>query len=174
MKLSAVVVPRPSPTLHVEVLNDELCIYDWTTQRVHALNASAARVWPLCDGTRTHTQIVEILREAFGDDANALVSLALAEFASAGLIEPVMPVERTGLSRRGLMRQLGLTAAMLPVVSSIVAPGPLQAASGPTRTFFLPAPRRLLSCRSASRKSRSMPSARREDIPSMWAVTEVG
>ena len=45
--------PRRSRTTHSETLNDEICVYEWTTKRVHALNATAARVWHMCDGRAT-------------------------------------------------------------------------------------------------------------------------
>ena len=127
--------PRPARSLHTEVVNDELCIYDWATQRVHALNAAAAQVWQLCDGTRSLTQIADVLRSTWGAEAPALVALAFSEFAAAGLLDREVPLERWGISRRDLVKRLGLTAAMLPVVSSIVAPSKAQAQSGTSRTF---------------------------------------
>jgi hypothetical protein len=128
-------VPCPSRTLHIEVLDDELCIYDWATQRVHALNTTAARVWRLCDGTRSIAQIAEMLRDPRSGEAEALVSLAVAEFAAAGLLEIHAPMGVMGISRRDLVKRLGLTAGLLPVVSSIVAPSPAYAASGNSQTF---------------------------------------
>ena len=52
-----------------------------------SVNPIAASVWRLCDGARTTSQISESLREAFGAQAHAVVSSALAEFVAAGLLE---------------------------------------------------------------------------------------
>ena len=42
--------PLRAKTAYTETLNDELCVYEWTRYEVHALNATAASVWQLCDG----------------------------------------------------------------------------------------------------------------------------
>jgi hypothetical protein len=128
-------VPRRSRTVHSEILNDEICLYEWTTTRVHALNATAARVWSLCDGTLSVAQIAEALRGDIGVHAEEVVGLAVAQFSEAGLLEAPVPAGALALSRRGLVKRLGLTAAMLPVVSSIAAPSALEAQSGNTQVF---------------------------------------
>ena len=128
-------VPCRSRSAHSEMLNDEICIYEWTTKRVHALNATAARVWTLCDRTRSVAQIAKQLRSEFGIHADEVVGLAVAEFSEAGLLEGQVPAGALAFSRRELVKRLGLTAAMLPVVSSIAAPSALEAASGNTQVF---------------------------------------
>ena len=130
-------VPRQSRTAHAEMLNDEICIYEWTAKRVHALNATAAQVWALCDGTRSVAEIAETLRREIGLHADDVVALAVAQFSEAGLLEAQVPAGTLALSRRRMVKQLGLTAAMLPVVSSIAAPSALEAASGNTQVFNL-------------------------------------
>lgn len=42
--------PKQSKTVHVEMLNDELCLYDWQRKEAHALNPTAATVWQLRAG----------------------------------------------------------------------------------------------------------------------------
>jgi len=63
------------------------------------------------------------------------VGLAVAQFSEAGLLEAPVPAGALTLSRRGMVKRLGLTAAMLPVVSSIAAPSALEAASGNSQVF---------------------------------------
>jgi hypothetical protein len=129
-------LPRRRITTHVETLHGELCIYEWTTKTVHALNPAAARVWEMCDGRTTIEEMSAMIGRG-GDvpRATAIVEHALAKFARAGLLEPaslphVVPV----VSRRALLRRIGVAAA-IPVVTSIVAPAPLAAQSGNTRQF---------------------------------------
>src|SRR5215471_3824968 len=129
-------VPRRRSTTHVETLNGERCVYEWTTQTVHALNPAAARVWDMCDGSTTLEEMTARIGRG-GDPARAaiIVEHALASFARAGLLEPgslehVAPV----VSRRALLRRIGVAAA-IPVVTSIVAPAPLTAQSSRTIQF---------------------------------------
>jgi hypothetical protein len=70
--------------------------------------------------------------------AEQLVVLALDEFQRKHLLDshPGLSSAPPAISRRALLRR-GVTAALLPVVTSIVAPTPLQAQSpgGRSRTF---------------------------------------
>ena len=128
-------LPRRSRTVHSEILNDEVCIYEWTSKRVHALNATAARVWNLCDGTRSVAEIAETLRGDIGIHADDVVGVAVDQFSEAGLLDGEAPAEAVVPSRRTALKRLGLTAAMLPIVSSIAAPSALEAASGNSQVF---------------------------------------
>jgi hypothetical protein len=128
--------PKRRDTTHVEHLHGELCIYEWTTKTVHALNPAAARVWEMCDGrTTVDDMTAAVRRDQNVPDASSIVAHALAQFDRAGLLEPgtlagVGPL----VSRRALLRRIGVAAA-IPVVTSIVAPTPLAAQSGNTRQF---------------------------------------
>lgn len=122
-------MPRRSPTTHTENLGGEACIYEWTRHEVHALNATAARVWELCDGNTSEADMAARLRDL--PRPEALVALALSEFRQKWLLadEDDGPAERAGVSRRAMIRGLGLAAGLLPVVTSMVAPTPSQAQS---------------------------------------------
>jgi len=128
--------PKKIETVHVETLAGELCIYDWQRLEVHNLNPTAATVWQLCDGQTGPAQMAGQLK---GDltpaQAEGLVWLTLKQLEQAHLlqdkvIKPAGP-QREGYTRRQMLKQLGLAAALLPVVSSIVAPGPVEAQSVP-------------------------------------------
>src|SRR5436190_2777313 len=83
------VAPRRRTTTHVETLQGELCIYEWTTKTVHALNPAAARVWDMCDGTTTVDEMIAaVRRDLNAPGATAIVQHALAQFDRAGLLEP--------------------------------------------------------------------------------------
>jgi hypothetical protein len=128
--------PRPlrRRTTHVETLLGELCIYEWTTMTVHALNPVASRVWEMCDGTITVTGIIAaVRRDEDTPAATLIVQHALAQFERAGLLEPDSVVGAPPVSRRRLLRTIGVAA--IPVVTSIVAPPPAAAQSSRTRRF---------------------------------------
>lgn len=122
---------RKMEGLVTERVGGELLVYDGTRSEAHALNDAAALVFELCDGaTSRATMAAEVARRSALPADEEIVEYALAELADAGLVvvdEPPAP----GLTRRALMRRLGLTvvtAAALPVVESIVAPSIAAAA----------------------------------------------
>ena len=135
--------PRQSRTTHTEHLGNEASVYDWARAQVHALNPTAARVWQLCDGATSPDAIAATLRVEMGiPEAEAVVDLALTQFARAHLLE--LPIEsrgdRSAPTRRWLLGR-GLAVAMLPAIYSIVAPSPVEAqspAGAPTLTSISP------------------------------------
>ena len=128
--------PTQTGTTHVETIDGELCIYEWTTKTVHALNRSAARVWEMCDGvTSVDEMIATLQRESAAPHPELTVADALGQFQRAGLIECRYGFGLPTVSRRALLRTVG--AAAVPIVTSIVAPTALEAQSfGHSQTFF--------------------------------------
>jgi hypothetical protein len=130
-------LPQRRSTTHVERLHGELCLYEWTTKTVHALNPAAARVWDMCDGSTTIDEMTTaVRRDLSASGADVIVQHALVQFDRAGLLEPgTFDAAPTALSRRAVLRRIGIAAA-IPVVTSIAAPTPLAAQSpGRTITF---------------------------------------
>jgi hypothetical protein len=128
-------VPKRSATTHTEQLGDEASVYEWTRTEVHSLNPTAARVWNMCDGVLTDAQIAETLRnESDMPHAEEVVRFALAEFSRRHLLASEIAV--SSLSRRALLGRVGRTAALLPVITSIVAPTPLEAQSATGTVTF--------------------------------------
>jgi hypothetical protein len=124
--------PKKISTVHVETLDGELCLYDWQRLKVHNLNPTASLVWQSCDGQTSPTRMAEQLQtELNAPHAEELVWLTLARLEKAGLLESdvVKSTGRKVLTRRKMLKQLGVAAALLPVVHSIVAPGPVAAQS---------------------------------------------
>jgi hypothetical protein len=114
--------PRKSKSTYTETLHDEVCVYEWTRHEVHALNATAASVWQMCDGKTTTAEIAERLGGGQLPHAADLVALALEDFRQRHLLEGAdesLSDARAALSRRALLRR-GVTAALLPIVTSIV------------------------------------------------------
>jgi|SRR5215813_11122528 len=120
--------------LVIQELFDETLVYDLERDRAHCLNQTAAFVWSRCDGRTTAGKIAEALKNELAEPVDEkLVWLAIDQLGRNHLLRavPVPPPAYAGLNRREVMRALGLTAAVaLPVVASIVAPMPAQAATG--------------------------------------------
>ena len=119
--------------LIVQNLPDETLVYDLERDRAHCLNQTAAFVWRHCDGRSNAREIARALKDKTKQPVDEkLVWLAIEQLGRNHLLEetPVMPTQFAGLNRREVMRALGLTAAVaIPVVASIVAPIPAQAAT---------------------------------------------
>jgi hypothetical protein len=117
----------------VRELPDEVLVYDLDTHRAACLNSTAAAVWRLCDGRRTPADIRKALEKSSGGPVpEELVWLALEQLGRDNLLDarPPRPAQLAGLSRRELIKRVGLAAAVaLPAVSSIVAPTPAEASS---------------------------------------------
>ena len=126
--------------LVVRGFKDEILIYDKVRHKAHCLNGTAALVWKLCDG---RTSVAEIGRrlsdelEGEGAADERLVWYALKQFNRDHLLEERLdfPADfvasmNGGFNRRQMIRALGLTAVVaLPLVTSMVAPTPAQAAT---------------------------------------------
>ena len=130
------ITPRARTTeLLIEELENELLVYDLASDRAHRLNATAATVFRHADGTRTVADLVDVLGEQAGVDADEdLVLITLDGLVEAGLVEDYeqRPTKDARASRRrfiGKVGAVGAAAASLPVVHSIVAPTVAQAQS---------------------------------------------
>ena len=119
--------------LVVDDLPDEVLVYDLDRHQAHCLNRTAALVWRSCDGNSTPGEIARRLTtELDAPFTEDFVLLALSQLESQHLLEqaPRMPAQFAVLSRRQMVRRLGLAAAIaVPVVTSIVAPTAVQAAT---------------------------------------------
>jgi len=110
--------------LIVDELPDEVLVYDLDRHKAHCLNHSAAMVWRQCDGKTAPREIARRLQleldKPFNED---LVWLALRQLNKINLLEQKvsLPPQIAGISRREMVRALGI-AATVPLVISIVAP----------------------------------------------------
>lgn len=113
--------------LVLQRVEGETLVYDQHAHKAHCLNATAARVFELADGTRSVPELAQALGERLGCDAPELVWAALAELDRAGLLEEALEVEAAvRRSRRAALKRLGL-GALLPTVISLLAPTPAEA-----------------------------------------------
>ena len=118
--------------LVVQTLPDETLVYDLDRDVAHCLNQTAALVWNCCDGNRTTKQIARAVSLDLDHPIDEkFVWLALDQLGRNHLLKSGPPAPGiSGMSRREVMRALAVSAAVaVPVVASIVAPMPTQAAS---------------------------------------------
>jgi hypothetical protein len=104
--------------LLVQQLDGETLVYDERTHRAHCLDARAGRVWSLCDGTRSVAEIAQAYGE--GAQGEAVVSWTVAELAKARLLDDSPSTEREALSRRAMVKRVGLAA--IPIILAVTAP----------------------------------------------------
>jgi hypothetical protein len=131
---SASFTPRARrDNVQVQVIGNEVLVFDLQRDEAHVLNRPAAFVWQNADGTRTIGEIAQAMTVEFGLPADvATVRYALEQLdrkqlleASARLLFATPP-----MSRRQFLKRAAAGAALLAVVTSIVAPTPAHAQSG--------------------------------------------
>lgn len=124
---------RRQKDLTTEDFQGETLVYDVKSHQAHCLNELAARVWMLCDGTRSVADLARLIGEQQGAAPDeALIWSALAELDGASLLAtPLSSADPNVSSRRRALAQIGW-AAGVPLVLSIAVPSPAFAQSGPT------------------------------------------
>lgn len=114
--------------LVVRELPGEVLVYDTESHRAHCLDRTAGEVFRRADGTRTLDDLAAIVG-AHGA-AQEAVHGALSSLAEAGLLEETSATAALGLTRREVVRRVGIGAAvLLPAVVSMLAPAPAEAAA---------------------------------------------
>ena len=121
--------------LIVKEMPDEVLIYDLLSDKAHCLNRTAAMVWNRCDGRTSPAAIASRLKRELNVAVDErVVWLALNQLSKNNLLEEkiVLPSVMVGMNRREVIRALGVAAVLAaPIVTSIVAPTPAHAQSGP-------------------------------------------
>jgi Coenzyme PQQ synthesis protein D (PqqD) len=114
-------------------LEGELLVYDQSSNKAHCLNESAAFVWARCDGQTSVASIAGLLqRERKTPVSDEVVWFALDQLEKSHLLQESLarPAELNHLSRRALVKRLGIAAALtLPLVTSLIAPTAAEAAT---------------------------------------------
>lgn len=109
----------------VQVLEDEVLIYNLANHKAYCLNETSAIVYRACDG---ETSFEELKRKhRFSDE---VIFFALDNLKKEGLIETAYDSPLKGMKRREVLKKIGLaTAIALPVIASVSMPTAIQAAS---------------------------------------------
>lgn len=120
--------------LLVEELPHEVLVYDSERHKAHCLNPTAALVWKHCDGRTSVSEMAHLLEKSLGTGAvdEDVVWCALNQLEKDHLLEEklIWPVGAKPISRRELVRRLGIGAAIaIPLVTSIIAPTAAYAGS---------------------------------------------
>lgn len=135
MKQNAGSIPRARREgLVIQELPDEVLVYDRERDKAHCLNQTAALVWGYCDGNTTVPTMARHLERDLKTDSvdEKIVWFALNQLSKDHLLDDgfVPPAMLSGMSRRQMVRVMGVAAVIaLPLVTSIIAPTPAQAAT---------------------------------------------
>src|SRR5690348_4476757 len=81
--------PKADPNLDVLAFETGMVVYAPATEQLHSLNASAALVFSLCDGTATRREIAETIAEQYGlneVDVEQQVRSVLRDLRDFGLL----------------------------------------------------------------------------------------
>ena len=120
--------------LIIQEVDGEVLIYDQVSNKAHCLNQTAAKVWKYCDGETTLADACSALSRDLETPVNEkLIWYAVDQFSKDKLLErdfatPAFMI--AGMNRRQMVRTLGLAAIVaVPLVTTIVAPTPAQAAT---------------------------------------------
>jgi hypothetical protein len=118
------ILPEIRRNLLVQELNDEVLIYDQTTNKSYCLNSTAKTVFNACNGKDTFEDLKFHLPEN-------VIYLSLDELKRNNLLASSYVSPFVGMSRRNVIKKVGLaTMVALPVISSLIAPSSANAASG--------------------------------------------
>lgn len=110
--------------LVIQEVPEEVLVYDTETNKAHCLNKTAALVWKSCDGTRSISDIASYVGSVSGEKVtDDFVWLAIDQLNTNDLLEKQIEADFKGMSRRDVIRRIGLTTVVaLPVIASLVAP----------------------------------------------------
>ncbi len=110
--------------LVIQEAGDEVLVFDTERNEAHCLNRTAAVVWRACDGENDIAAIARVLEgQIDGKVDEDIVWLAIDQLSKERLLEQEMRLDGKGVSRRDVIRKIGLAAAVaLPVVAMLSFP----------------------------------------------------
>ena len=117
--------------LLIEKLPDEVLVYDLDRKKAHCLNQTASLIWQHCDGRTSVSEIAHALSDHLNAPVDEeVVWYGLNHLGKTRLLEEEVarPGELPNVSRRDLIRKIGL-AVSVPLVISVLAPSASAALS---------------------------------------------
>lgn len=143
-------------------LEGETLVYDPRHHRVHSLNRLAAFLLEAADGRQTLQDLARRASRRFGQEISLeLVEFGLFELHRARLLEGGPPGVRRTLDRRRLVGRLSAVGLLWPVVTTLLSPIPLQAATLVTPAQCASNPGAVGLCCTTRRRCRQVGSVRR-------------
>lgn len=119
--------------LVVQEIEAETLVYDLGMNKAFCLNETSSLVWQYSDGKNSVSEIAKLLSKRFKTlVTDELVWLALDQLKKDNLLEnsSEFEINFNGLERRKVIKKIGFASMIaLPVVSSVIAPSALYAAS---------------------------------------------
>lgn len=119
--------------LVVQDLNNETLVYDLNTNKALCLNETSSAIWNYCDGQKNSREIASLVSKQLKTSVDeAFVWLAIEELRKNDLLENASELKTgfDGMNRREMIRKVGLASVVaLPIITSIVAPQAVNAAS---------------------------------------------
>lgn len=135
-KIRSALMPKArKDRLIIKELEDETLVYDLDTDKAHCLNTAASLVWKRCNGSSDVSDIARSLSNSLGvkgvEAEERIVWFALTELDKFKLLENpgVVVPPSAEMSRRHVVRTLGIAAMALPLVATIIVPISAEAAS---------------------------------------------
>jgi hypothetical protein len=118
--------------LIVKELENEVLVYDENNFKAHCLNTTSALVWKFCDGRTSIPRMTQLLEKEMSVVVpEQTVWLALKQLEASRLLDVsvAQPAWMPHVSRRAVMRAIGIAAVALPIVTTITNPTAAAAAS---------------------------------------------
>lgn len=120
------ILPKPKPGLLRHRLDDQVLVYEQSTDAVHLLDSITACVLDLLEeGGWTDEGIKIEISERMGVAPNdGFLPLAIDELRRAGMLEPENAVVALDVTRRDALRKIalgGASAMMVPAIATIIA-----------------------------------------------------
>ncbi len=116
-------------------LGKELLLYDLKTNKAYSLNETAAIIYLACEGETSFEEL-----KAQTDFSDDLIFLALEDLRKENLIDKNYQSNLEGVSRREVIKRIGLTTiTALPLISSLIAPTVANARSSGVNPATCPA-----------------------------------
>jgi hypothetical protein len=121
------ILPKTKTKNNIEQdLQEELLVYNLNTHQAFALNHTLRLVYQACDGETSFDELKQ-KHKKFTDD---LIFLSLDKLEANDLLENYQSEHFGDLSRREIVKRVGLASMIaLPMISTLIAPFPAQAAS---------------------------------------------
>ena len=116
----------------IQELKDEVLIYDLIRNKALCLNQTSAMIWQECDGTKSVTEISQLLsRKLKSNVSEDIIWLALNQFKTDNLLtNNDLTTPLVGLNRREIVKRIGFASMVaLPIISTLVAPHAINAQS---------------------------------------------